>query len=954
MATVAIFIPENDRLPCLRSEQMFKRIAFPVMACLVTLTLWAGFSQATTGNKSVKLSPESSAGEAKVIAKEAYIYGFPMVDGYRVMYSYFVDEDDPEFKAPWNEIKNIPRVYTHEDRAVQGPNSDTPYSFFGYDLRSEPIVLTLPAIEEDRYYSVQLVDLYTHNYAYLGSRTTGNDGGTFMLAGPSWQGQTPDGIEKVLRSETELGIVIYRTQLFEPADIDHVKAIQTKYKVQTLSEYLGQPAPEPAAKIDFIEPLSPKAQEASLEFFNILNFTLQFAPIHPSEKDLMARFAKIGVGAGRTFDAETLSSEMRDAIEAGMADAWVAFNQLIETRVSTGEVTSGDVFGTREHLDNNHLYRFAAARMGIWGNSEQEAVYLPYFVDASGENLNASSNRYTLHFAADSLPPVHAFWSLTMLEMPANLLTANPIDRYLINSPMVPDLERDADGGLSLYIQHESPGKDKESNWLPAPDGPFIMTLRLYWPKDVVLEGRWKAPLLTLANSSKSTNPATDTAADPAAPTDEQVDNLVRRCYQYVAMYNVISHAALNTKNPQNTGGWNRKFVATELADHTMKVIARPNNDTLYLPVTLDLRDDAVVIQFPAFDSKYVVLETAAYDHYVDIPLSTTYGDFNEPTTMLFYTARTKGYKGEPIGGIHKTLKMSGDFGAAFLRVMPHANEPDRMKRNIAAMKSQKVMTLSEFLGKPKKQVSDVDFPTYGNDQMVFKSNFLEVMQFVFNHTTFDPGDEMDRAVLAALEPLGVEPDKTFDRSKVAKLDGARLARVAERIAQESLKIWNTPEGNPYLYKLFLQKGQTTLEAMVVQSAVGPVGLPYHQAQYPGVGSKDGTPLMSDPQYVIRMTKDQLPPAKAFWSLTLYDAENGFFIPNDRSKYSVGENAGMKLDDSGGIEIHIAAEQPEGVPEENWLSSGDKVQQLDIILRVYGPDVEKMKEWTAPKAEVVE
>lgn len=448
-------------------------------------------------------------------------------------------------------------------------------------------------------------------------------------------------------------------------------------------------------------------------------------------------------------------------------------------------------------------------------------------------------------------------------------------------------------------------------------------------------------------------------ASDKATETmsvqlnDKDIDNIVRRSYQYIAMYNVVNNAAMNEKNPQNTGGWNRKFVATTLADHTMKMIARPNNDTLYLPVAMDLRDDAVVIKFPAFDSRYVVLETSAYDHYVEIPLSTMDGDFKKPTTMLFYTERTKGYGGESVKGIDKTLKMSGDFAAAFLRVMPHANEPDRMKRNIAAMKSLEVMPLAEFLGKPKKPVSHVDFPGYGNDQMVFNNNFLEVMQFVVNHTTFSSDNEMDQQVLAALKPLGIEPGKTYDRSKTANVDGSRIAKTAGSIAQKSLKIWNTPEGNPYTDQMFLPKDKMTLEAMIIQSAVGPIGLPAHQAQYPGISTTDGKPMNAQHDYVIRMSKDELPPAKAFWSVTLYDSKNGFLIPNDSKKYSIGENAGMKLDKDGGIEIHIAAEQPEGVSEENWLPINRKDEALDVIMRIYAPDLEKMKSYKVPQAERV-
>ena len=247
--------------------------------------------------------PEITPEDARAIAKEAYTYANPVVDSYRVIYGSFVDPQDPEFKAPWNQIKNVPRVYTPDDKAVQTPNSDTPYSWLGLDLRAEPVVLTVPPIEEGRYFSIQLIDLYTHNFAYIGSRTTGNAGGHFLVAGPGWKGDAPEGITKVIRVETELLLAIYRTQLFNPDDLEKVKAIQAKYKVEPLSSFLGKPAPEAAPAIDFIEPLTPAEIKTSLDVFSQLNFVLQFCPTHPSEQALMARVAQIGVGAGRTFDA---------------------------------------------------------------------------------------------------------------------------------------------------------------------------------------------------------------------------------------------------------------------------------------------------------------------------------------------------------------------------------------------------------------------------------------------------------------------------------------------------------------------------------------------------------------------------------------------------------------------------------------------------------------------------
>lgn len=440
-----------------------------------------------------------SAEEARAIAKEAYIYGFPMVDNYRIQHSYFVDKGGPEYKAPWNEIFNNARVYTPDDKAIQTPNSDTPYSYVGADLWAEPLVITVPEVEKERYYSLQFIDMYTFNFAYVGSRATGNGAGSFLLAGPNWQGEKPEGIKEVIRSETQFVFVLYRTQLFGPDDIGNVEKIQAGYKVEPLSAFLGQPAPAASAGVDFRKPLTPDEQKTSPEFFDVLNFLLQFCPVNPAETEIRARFAKLGIEAGKTFDAAALSPQMRAAVEGGMADAWATFAEFKKTELDTGKKTSADSFGTREHLKGNYLDRMSGAVLGIYGNSKEEAMYPAYFTDAAQQPMTGA-NRYTLRFAPDGLPPVHAFWSLTMYKLPESLLSANKLNRYLINSSMLSDLKKDADGGLTLTIQNESPGADKEANWLPAPEGPFFMAMRLYWPKEAALDGTWKAPPLERAN----------------------------------------------------------------------------------------------------------------------------------------------------------------------------------------------------------------------------------------------------------------------------------------------------------------------------------------------------------------------------------------------------------------------------------------------------------------------
>jgi hypothetical protein len=457
--------------------------------------------------------------------------------------------------------------------------------------------------------------------------------------------------------------------------------------------------------------------------------------------------------------------------------------------------------------------------------------------------------------------------------------------------------------------------------------------------------------------SEAASEAAADEATMPVGLTDEQVNDIVRKSYRFVAMYNVNNKLAFDSQNPMSTGGMNVFRANTKLLDHTMKAIARPNNDTLYVNALVDLSREPVIIESPAFDSKYVSMMITGYDHYVNIPMSTRQGDFTEPSTLLLYSARTPGYAGEAVEGVDKIAEMSGDFVSVVYRVMPHATEPDRLQRNLDAMLEVKAVPLSEFLpGAATPAEVDIVFPDFGrSDFDVFENNFFEVMQFVFNHTTFDPADEIDQNVLAALEPLGVVPGQAFDAENVATIDGARFRAMAESVFQQEMAKATDPEFfAEVVTKMFQPKGQMTDEALLFQSILGPIGQPANEAVYPAIATSDVAPMNAMNDYVVRMTAEQMPPATAFWSLTLYDTANGFFMPNERKKYSVGENGGMQLDDEGGIAIYIAEEQPEGVPDENWLPLVRGDYAIDLILRIYAPDLEKFADWTPPKAEILE
>lgn len=439
-----------------------------------------------------------NVGDAKSIAEEAYIYGFPMLAGYKALYEFNVDKTNSQYKGPFNELVNTAHVATPKDTSIVTPNSDTPYSMLQADLRAEPLVICVPEVEQGRYYTVQLCDMYSCNYGYIGSRATGNDAGCFLVAGPDWKGEKPEGVKAVYRCETQFSFIIFRTQLLNPDDIDNVKAVQAGYKVQPLSAFLHQPAPSAAPTVHWL-PFTEAAFK--LDFPAYLDFLLQFCPEVPEEKELRARLASIGIGPAKTFDFKELPVEHKAEIVQAFASG---FEKIEEAVASLGTDVNGwrvgAAQGDRAFYHGDWLLRAAAAKAGIYGNDSVEAMYPMTKTDSNGEPLDGSKNKYTLTFAPGAQPPVNAFWSVTMYDGKSQLLVENPMNRYLINSPMLEGLKKGEDGSLTLYIQKDSPGKENESNWLPAPDGPIYLVMRLYWPKTEepsILppgKGSWKPP----------------------------------------------------------------------------------------------------------------------------------------------------------------------------------------------------------------------------------------------------------------------------------------------------------------------------------------------------------------------------------------------------------------------------------------------------------------------------
>ena len=417
----------------------------------------------------------ASPSEAREIAKEAYVYGFPLVENYRSMYSRFANG--------FNTIQRQPHIYNADDD-VKMPTTDSLTSYAVVDLRTEPVIIRVPPVSDDRYFSLQFVDLNTFNFAYGGTRTTGNSLGMYMLVGPNYKQYKqwrPTGIYQIIHSESDLATVVYRTQLRGPADLENARNVEQGYSIYPLSTYLGQ-NPPPANMVGFVPPLSEEDQRTSPEFFKQLNFVLQYVAPHPSESEMMARFAKLKIGPGLKFNARDFPVDVEEAIARGQADAWADYKR-IEKEIKAGKVDLADMYGDRDTLQGKYFNRMVAAAQNLYGNSKQEELETRFWVDAKGAELNGKTNKYELSIPADQVRPESGYWSVAVYKLPELRFAANPLDRYQFVSTATAGLKRNVDGGITVYLQNESPGSDFDSNWLPAPAGPFLVVQRLYWPK---------------------------------------------------------------------------------------------------------------------------------------------------------------------------------------------------------------------------------------------------------------------------------------------------------------------------------------------------------------------------------------------------------------------------------------------------------------------------------------
>ena len=432
-----------------------------------------------------------TAKEAREIAKEAYIFNYPLVMMYRTMYLQAIDPQSKSYSGGFGKWLHL-GTSSPKDTDIVSPNNDSPYSYAWVDTRAEPWVVTLPKIEKSRFYTSQWDDLWGFVLDNPGSVEDGNDGVSVLLASPSWKGKLPKGVKRVIQGDSEFLGTLTRTQLIEPQDLPNVKRIQKEYKLQPLSAYLGKPAPKAAPAIQW-KPWK-EGVEKTDEFWAYVNFLLSFTTPDPQDKPVQDRMAKIGLVAGKPWDSALLGKDVSAAIAAGMQDA------LAELKKGSTTFTDPSLFfRSRKDLNKDYYNRALGVLVGIFGNVEKVSVYFAAPKDDQGKLLDGSKHNYQLTFTADEIPPAKNFWSWTMYKLPQRWLVDNPIDRYSIGSA-TPGLKTAPDGSITIYFSAKSPGKDKESNWLPAPEGPFWPILRTYGPSKSILDKTWKMPPIKRVN----------------------------------------------------------------------------------------------------------------------------------------------------------------------------------------------------------------------------------------------------------------------------------------------------------------------------------------------------------------------------------------------------------------------------------------------------------------------
>jgi len=460
------------------------RRTFALFAALAGSTLLTPNSWADAAT----LTPE----DAQSIATEAYLYFYPLLTMDITRQQLTNVEPKPgSIGGPMNMFNNIPEFPTADMTVVVRPNFDTLYSSGWLDLTKEPMIVSAPDTD-GRYYLLPMLDMWTDVFASPGWRTTGTAAGEFLVTPPGWTGTVPDGMSHI-PAPTPYVWIIGRTKTDGPADYDAVHKIQAGYKITPLSQ-MGKTPVAPEVKIDPAIDMKtpPKIQVDTMsgeKYFAYAAELLKLHPPHITDQPIIARLKQIGFEVGKSFDPAAADASVQKAIQdaPGLGQQLMKWKVATLARIANGWSMNTDTMGV---YGNYYLKRAIVSQLGLGANLPEDAIYPLNLGDSAGQPLDGA-NKYVLHFDKGATPPVDAFWSVTLYDT-EGFQVANPLNRFAVSSWM--PFVYNPDGSLDLYFQNESPGADKEQNWLPAPKGPFNLTMRLYAPKSDALTGKWNPP----------------------------------------------------------------------------------------------------------------------------------------------------------------------------------------------------------------------------------------------------------------------------------------------------------------------------------------------------------------------------------------------------------------------------------------------------------------------------
>ena len=467
---------------------MLRASAYLIVAvCLATAS--------TSATSAQTRAPALTEQEAHSIGVDAYIYFYPLISmDITRKQSTNIESGKEIAKGPMNTFVNVPAFPPADLKIVVRVNFDTLYSVAWLDLTKEPLVVSAPDTG-GRFYLLPMLDMWTDVFASPGWRTTGTQAGSFLITPPGWNGAVPAGTTRI-SAPTPYVWVIGRTKTDGPADYDAVHKIQAGYQVTPLSELGKTPTPVQVkidSSIDMKTP--PKTQADTMpaaKYFAYAAELLKLHPPHITDEPILAQMKRIGIERGKSFDFDKLDPAVKKALEGAPEAAQQLMQWKLPTlaRVANGWSMNTDTMGV---YGNYYLKRAIVTQQGLGANLPEDAIYPLNLADSEGKPLDGS-NRYTLHFDRGATPPVNAFWSITLYDQDG-FQVGNSLNRFAVSSWM--PFKTNADGSLDLYFQNESPGKDKEANWLPAPKAPFNLTMRLYGPKSDALTGKWNPPAVT-------------------------------------------------------------------------------------------------------------------------------------------------------------------------------------------------------------------------------------------------------------------------------------------------------------------------------------------------------------------------------------------------------------------------------------------------------------------------